>query len=233
MRTDAGQFAGIPAETRRAPAARWRRQTATPSIAWMVRISVWPMRPAAPTTTKPMSLISAAPLLRPARRRSGGDRRTSARCRRRGRAPCSSWTPMEAGIDAVRPRRARSDACLPRPAGRDRSTTIWSALTTVDRRWAMTSVVRPLHHLGRAPACTARLGLVVERRGRLVEHQDRRIAHDGAGDRQALALAARQRHAVFADRRVVALRLLADEARRPAPWLAASSISASVASARP
>ena len=70
---------------------------------------------------------------------------------------------------------------------------------TMTVRPFMTLVQRLLH---------ARLGLVVERRGRLVEQQDRRVAHDGAGDREALALAAGQGHAVLADRRVVALRLL-------------------------
>ena len=47
-----------------------------------------------------------------------------------------------------------------------------------------------------------RLALGVERRGGLVEQQDRRVAQDGAGNRHALALAAGQRHAAFADLRV-------------------------------
>ena len=51
-----------------------------------------------------------------------------------------------------------------------------------------------------------RLALGVERRGRLVEQQERRVAQDRARDRDALALAAGQRHAALADRRVVALR---------------------------
>ena len=51
----------------------------------------------------------------------------------------------------------------------------------------------------------ARLGLDVERAGRLVEHQDRRVLEDGAGDRDALALAARQLAAALADERVVAV----------------------------
>ncbi len=54
----------------------------------------------------------------------------------------------------------------------------------------------------------------IERRGRLVEQEDRRLADQRAGDRQPLALAAGQRHAVFADRRVVALRLRANEVMR-------------------
>ena len=39
-------------------------------------------------------------------------------------------------------------------------------------------------------AADQRLALGVERGGRLVEEQDRRVAQDGAGDREALALAA-------------------------------------------
>ncbi len=58
------------------------------------------------------------------------------------------------------------------------------------------------------------LRFVVEGGSRFVEQENRRIAHDGASDRDALALAARKRHAVFADRRVVALRLLQDEFMR-------------------
>ena len=69
----------------------------------------------------------------------------------------------------------------------------------------MTIVVRPLHQpLQRL--LHQRLAFGVERRGRLVEQQDRRVAQDGAGDRDALALAARQRHAALADLAVVALR---------------------------
>ena len=56
-----------------------------------------------------------------------------------------------------------------------------------------------------------RLALGVERGGGLVEQQQRRVAQDRARDRDALALAARQRHAALADRRVVALRQALDE----------------------
>ena len=48
------------------------------------------------------------------------------------------------------------------------------------------------------------LDLAVERRGRLVEHQDRRVLQDHARERDALALAARELHAALADVRVVA-----------------------------
>ena len=64
-----------------------------------------------------------------------------------------------------------------------------------------------LHHLGEG-LLHPRLGLIVERRRGFVEHQDRRIAHDGARDGQPLALAAGERDAVLADQRVVALGLL-------------------------
>ena len=47
-------------------------------------------------------------------------------------------------------------------------------------------------------------GLVVERGGGFVEDQDRRILEDRARDREALALAAGQQAAVFADARVQA-----------------------------
>ena len=49
---------------------------------------------------------------------------------------------------------------------------------------------------------------------RLVEEQDRCVAHQRAGDRQRLALASGKRHPVFADGRVVSLRLRADEVMR-------------------
>ena len=50
------------------------------------------------------------------------------------------------------------------------------------------------------------LALGVERRGGLVEQQDRRVLEQGPRDGQPLALAARDLHAALADHRVVALR---------------------------
>ena len=50
------------------------------------------------------------------------------------------------------------------------------------------------------------LRLGVERRGRLVEDQDRRVLEDRARDRDALPLAARQPDAALADDRGEALR---------------------------
>ena len=96
---------------------------------------------------------------------------------------------------------ASSAAWVPRSAMRPScSTMISSALITVDRRWAMTSVVRSA-----ADQVERRLDLLlgvgVERRGRLVEDQDRRRLEDGAGDRHALLLAARQLQPALADHR--------------------------------
>ena len=62
------------------------------------------------------------------------------------------------------------------------------------------------------------LGARVERAGRLVEQQDMGVLQDGAGDRHALLLAARELQAALADRRLVALRQGHDEvmdARQP------------------
>ena len=56
-----------------------------------------------------------------------------------------------------------------------------------------------------------RLVLGVDRRQRLVEHQDRRVAQQRAGDGDPLALAARELDALLADRRLVALRQGQDE----------------------
>src|SRR6266581_4769798 len=55
------------------------------------------------------------------------------------------------------------------------------------------------------------LGLRIERRGGLVEDQQRRVLQQGARDRQALALAAREPQAVLADQGVQAFGRLADE----------------------
>ena len=66
------------------------------------------------------------------------------------------------------------------------------------------SVVRP--RIRRSSALLDhRLVLGIDRGQRLVQHQDRRIAQHGAGDRDALALPARQLDAALADHRVVAV----------------------------
>ena len=72
-------------------------------------------------------------------------------------------------------------------------------------RCAITSVVRCLHQfLQRGLHQGFAFG--IERRRGLVEQQQRRIAQDRAGDRDALALAARQRNAALADLGLKALR---------------------------
>jgi hypothetical protein len=55
------------------------------------------------------------------------------------------------------------------------------------------------------------LGLGIDRRGGLVEDQDARVDQQRAGDGDALALAARQALAAFADQRIVAVRQAQDE----------------------
>ena len=55
------------------------------------------------------------------------------------------------------------------------------------------------------------LGVAVERGGRLVEQQDRRRLQDGAGDGDALLLAAGKLQAALADLGLVAVRRHADE----------------------
>ena len=58
------------------------------------------------------------------------------------------------------------------------------------------------------------LAFGIERRGRFVEQQQRRIAQDRARDRNALALAARQRDAALAGLGVILLRQPVDELGR-------------------
>ena len=74
----------------------------------------------------------------------------------------------------------------------------------------MTIVVRPDHQpLERVLHQPLRFG--VERRGRLVEQQQRRVAQQRARDREALALAAREARAAFAHEGVEPLRQRAQE----------------------
>ena len=126
----------------------------------------------------------------------GGDaRRLPAR-----RSAVANWIRCS-GVGAVR---ASSSACVPistmRPPS---STTMRSASSMVDSRCAMTIVVRPRISVSSA-ACTWRSDSESSARRRLVEDQDRRVLEDRARDRDALALAAGQPHAVLADDRVEA-----------------------------
>ena len=67
----------------------------------------------------------------------------------------------------------------------------------VESRWAMTSVVRFFDDLVER-VLDLLLGVAVERAGRLVEDQDRRPFEDGAGDGDALLLAAGELEAALA-----------------------------------
>ena len=77
------------------------------------------------------------------------------------------------------------------------------------------------------------LGLDVERAGRLVEHEDRRVLQDRAGDRDALALAARKLAAALADGRIVARALGQDEVVRGGGLGGGMDLGRSRAPARP
>ena len=68
----------------------------------------------------------------------------------------------------------------------------------------------PLHELAQG-LVDHRLALGVDARQCLVQHQDRRVLEDGAGDGDALALAAREAHAALAHHGVVAFRQSGDE----------------------
>ena len=80
----------------------------------------------------------------------------------------------------------------------------------VDSRCAMTSVVR-FSRDAIEFVLDVSLGVAVERRGRFVEQQDRRAFENGAGDGDALLLAAGQFQAALADLGFIALRRTTDE----------------------
>ena len=71
------------------------------------------------------------------------------------------------------------------------------------------AVGQPVHRLLHQP-----FAFGVERGGRLVQQQDRRVAQDRAGDGDALLLPAREHHAAFAHVGVVALRERGEEVVR-------------------
>jgi hypothetical protein len=87
----------------------------------------------------------------------------------------------------------------------------------VERRWAMTKVVRPRSSSLEA-LLDERLALGVEARRRLVEEEDARLGQDRAGDRHPLALPAGELDAALADHRlepfVEAVGELGDEGER-------------------
>jgi hypothetical protein len=64
---------------------------------------------------------------------------------------------------------------------------------------------RAARHKALDPGHDRRFGGDVERGGRLVQDQDRRVAQERAGNRDALLFALRERNTGFADDRVVAI----------------------------
>ena len=121
------------------------------------------------------------------RRRARGSRRTG------------GATASRSGRRAAAARRA----CPARRCGPASSTTRRSMRAMVDRRCAIAITVLPSIRLEQL-LLDRELDLAVERRGGLVEHQDRRVLQDHARDRDALALAARELDAALADVRLVA-----------------------------
>ncbi len=121
----------------------------------------------------------------------------------------------------------------PRSTMRPRSMTqISSACATVDSRWAITRVVRPSHSV-RSAFWIACSDSRIERRGRFVEQDDRRVLEKGAGDGDALALAAGKLHAVLAAGRVVAACSKPMMKSCAYAAFAAATISSSLAPGRP
>ena len=106
---------------------------------------------------------------------------------------------------------ASSPSCVPSATTLPPSSnTTRSASAIVAGRWAMMIVVRPCI----TSASAARISCSfdrVDRRRRVVEDQDARVGEHRARDRDALPLPARERVAVLADDRVVAVGQLAHE----------------------
>ena len=165
------------------------------------------------------------------RRSQPGFRTDPPRCARVTLArtrPLASASRQAASLATPRPRRAAAPtsarsgrraraarrASPPRRRGPSSSTAIRSASTTVDSRCAMTMTLRPRPTAAQAVLDVA-LGPGVERAGRLVEHQDRRVLQQRARDADPLLLAARQLQPALADHGVVAVRQPGDEVGDP------------------
>ena len=124
------------------------------------------------------------------------------------RIPPPAPPPAAAGAPARRrarrpPAAARwSPRSTIRPPSR---TTIWSAWRTVETRCATRKTVRPSKTLARLPRMRL-LGVGVDRRQTVVEQQQTRPPQHRPGQRHALPLTARQRHAALAHQGVEAVR---------------------------
>ena len=107
--------------------------------------------------------------------------------------------------------RAASSWCVPvsrtLPSS---STTMRSARFSVDRRCAIISVVRPRRHLAQRDVDRG-LQARVDRRGRIVEHEQLRVGDQCPGQGDPLPLPAGQRQALLADHGVIAFRQPPDE----------------------
>ena len=90
-------------------------------------------------------------------------------------------------------------------------TMIQSEFLTVERRWAMTKVVRPFHE-GVHAVLYQFLGTGIDGGGGLVENQRRRVGDRCPGDGKELPLALAQVGAVAGEHGIVAVRETADKA---------------------
>ena len=131
--------------------------------------------------------------------------------------------------------RMRSSALMPTPrAGtarpsrrssrRPRNVVRGGGVARQDHRAAERQPAQAVEHL--------RLGRRVQMRGRLIQQQQRRVLQEGAGDRDALRLAAGQPVAALADRRVEPVAAAPRRTRSRGRCGRPSSTSASVASGR-
>ena len=109
--------------------------------------------------------------------------------------------------------RAAPRACPGRRRGRSSTTATRSARAIVAGAVRDHERRAPLHHLAERRADLVLLRRV-DRRGRVVEDQHLRVGEDRARDRDALALAARERVAALAEHRLVALGQRARRTRR-------------------
>ena len=139
---------------------------------------------------------------------------------RAGRGRCWAYAATtsspKSAAERRRPRRAAPRRCRPRRSTPSSSTTARSATSTVESRCAAISTVRPAS-AGRRPVDEVPLGLRVDRRHRVVEHDHARAGDERAGERDALALAAREVDAALADQRVVAVGQLVRRTARRRP----------------
>ncbi len=166
------------------------------------------------------AVVDRGPHEQPAARLGGGAARGDQRSARRrspsgraGSAPRRLSPVRRLSRHRPRPRtgRRRRPSPASRSAGRpsstrrpSSSTTARSASASVESRCAATSTVRP-STAGRRRDDQVVLGVGVDGRQRIVEHDHPGAGDERAGERDPLALAAREVHAALADQGVVAV----------------------------